>query len=148
MANFVSIEGKWFPRKERAVDMNKPEGEEIYDGDDRDALAILEENDGELGKDFRLSNEELAIRANNVGCANIDEYLKKYHGYNSEKKKAEFEKIRLRKVRGGQNEYSKKQTPLKIVDKHNSGSGLKTQYGSFAETQGSPTVEDAAKTLK
>jgi hypothetical protein len=96
MAKYVSVLGKWSPRKETAQMKNTfgktitsdmiigPDGSHtvkegqvfIYNGPDREAIKMLKEAGTDtLGRDFRHDPEFLqAVR--NMGFNGVDEYLK------------------------------------------------------------------------
>jgi len=103
MSNFVSLSGKWYPKKESAMMKNTfgrtiesefvtandgghvvKEGENfLYNGPDREAVKMLKEiGEDHLGHDFRTEPEFLqAVR--NMGFNNPEEYLKSV-GYDEE----------------------------------------------------------------
>lgn len=84
MASFVSVLGKWYPRRERAVIQNAEPGKEIYDGLDRDALDMMREgglldengNPKEYFGDSIYTNMDLLTVARQKGFKDVDEYLK------------------------------------------------------------------------
>ena len=91
MPSWVSNGGIWSPAKEYSVDPKAPRGKEVYEGPDRAAMEILEQ-DGvtHLGKNFR-TDPEFIMRVRQLGFKDVDEYLKVI-GYDEKKAKELYEK--------------------------------------------------------
>ena len=94
MARYQSIGGKWFPVKEHHIYSQKEmeamgkdpiKDSPVYSGPCRAAMAELEKEGVEFfGKDCRMQ-EETMIKARQLGCQSVTEYLEKYRGINLDK---------------------------------------------------------------
>lgn len=99
MPNFISKEGVWEPARERVVDPNAPAGQEIYEGPDREAVKIIQENGGMLGQHYSL-DPEMVMRARQLGFETVDDYLKMYN-YNKERAIKAYEEAKSKLVTHG-----------------------------------------------
>lgn len=125
MPHFVSVFGDWKAGKEKVY---LPDEERIYEGKDRAALQVLEENGGSLGSHFK-SSMDLVMRAKNLGFENVDEYLK-FAGYDEKKAQERFDK-ELNVVH--KHELPKRINPAKIErsggdDTSGNGNHLKGEF--------------------
>ena len=92
MPNFVSVFGEWKPATEKVY---LPDEEKIYEGADRAALQMLQDNGGTIGQHFKMS-ADLVMRVKNLGFSSVDEYLK-FMGFDEKKHQERFDQI-LKKV--------------------------------------------------
>lgn len=76
MAEFVSVNGVWYPAKEYYVDANAPEGKDpVYKGPNRDALTILKQQGvDKLGRHYK-NNKDLIRLARSNNYNSVEEYL-------------------------------------------------------------------------
>ena len=95
MPNFVSEFGVWKPGTERVVDPDAPVGKEIYQGADRAALKMLEEQGGTIGQHFK-TNMDFVMRVKQLGFSSIEDYLK-FIGHDEKQQQAKFDEL-LKKV--------------------------------------------------
>ena len=143
MANYVSIDGVWYPAKEKVALKNlsgkpkvvdgkeiKPGEDYIYEGADRGALFELYRAGVEkFGIDFH-HDAELLNRVKQLGFKNVDEYAKTV-GYDKEKIKKEAEE-KISKV-------NLHELPAKVKGIEILGGGVDTsgggqdKYGGFGE---------------
>ena len=96
MPNFVSKLGEWEARQERVVDPSAPQGQEIYEGPDRTAIAMLAEAGGKIGTSYQFDSD-LMTRARTLGFKTVDAYLKAY-GFDKAKALAAYEQVKLQVV--------------------------------------------------
>ena len=92
MPRFLSKDGVWEAAPERVVNPDAPEGQEVYEGPDREALKVIAENGGSLGTHFSL-DPELIQRAKMLGFKDVAEYLSVY-GYDKVKAAKHFEEMK------------------------------------------------------
>ncbi len=143
MAQYVSIDGEFFPAKERVALKNlsgktkevdgkeiKPGEDYIYEGADRAALFELYKAGVEkFGIDFH-HDAELLNRVKQLGFKNVNEYAKTV-GYSKEKTKKEAEE-KIAKV-------TAHELPAKVKAIEQLGGGIDTsgggqdKYGGFGE---------------
>ncbi len=143
MAQYVSIDGEFFPAKERVALKNlsgktkevdgkeiKPGEDYIYEGADRAALFELYKAGVEkFGIDFH-HDAELLNRVKQLGFKNVNEYAKTV-GYSKEKTKKEAEEKIAR--------VTMHELPAKVKAIEQLGGGIDTsgggqdKYGGFGE---------------
>jgi hypothetical protein len=143
MPNYVSVDGKFIPAKERVALKNlsgkvrmvndkevQPGEDYIYEGADRAALyELYKAGVEEFGIDFH-HDAELLNRVKQLGFKNIDEYAKTV-GYNKEKVKKEAEEKIAR--------VTKHDLPAKVKAIEQLGGGIDTsgggqdKYGGFGD---------------
>jgi len=142
MPTFISKEGKWFPAKERFVDVNAEAGKEVYEGPDRAAAFDLKQQGVEyLGNDFRLDTEVI-VRAKQMGFKDITEYLQAY-GYDKKKADLAFE-AKMAVVNSHKNPEAKPAGKFVGGGFDATGNG-RDALGGFGEV---PSVEDMVSKKK
>jgi len=142
MPTWISKGGKWFPAKEFAVNPNftiedqsagrKP----VYEGPDRAAQEILEQEGVEyLGQDFRM-NPDLIRQSRELGFKSVDEYLSVMHGVETKKIEEEAEK-KAEVVNQHKNPSRKKSIKEVAGGEDRSGKG-QHRYGDFGDPSDVP----------
>lgn len=141
MPRFVSDGGVWTPAMERAVieKTNPVTGEkepEIYVGQDREALKLLEEAGEEtLGQHFSMNPDMFAL-ARQMGYKDVNEYVKAI-GFNETQAK---ELAAKKKAEINTHALPDKKPELKIIDgggqdRSGNGNGI---VGGFGEAEYKP----------
>lgn len=145
MPRYQSIGGRWYPAKERhnysqdemiSLGLDPTKDTPFYEGPDRAATEELRAKELEyLGMDCRMQ-EETMVKARQLGCETIDEYLKKYKNVdldNMEKKQKEYlsQKIHLDEER-----IVRKQAVSPPSGGDDTSGNNKSKKGGFGEPTG------------
>lgn len=131
MPSWVSKEGVWEPAHEYVVNPKAEKGKEIYDGPDREAVKVMEEEGGNLGQHYTL-DMELISRVKQLGFDSIEDYLKMKQ-VDPKKLQAAYEKNKEKIVDHAAPSKVRAVQPQSGGDNTAPGSSIPSRKGGFGD---------------